>query len=543
MITKHIGLALAVATTFGCKTQKDVSSESLSTGTNPVPGRVCSASEDKKINADITSVGPLYQQSCLAYADKQGDINIGYLMQTTPLGLFARLMASVGKKLSAPEGASSGQNRWDPKFLNSFPFDINPVLPGSGEFKPNAGQKSQLTLPGYALAASLNKGKVIVGRNPTIEINRFMKLFAAVVQKTKIAPFIGEVHRFTVSPAELEKHVPSDASGLIGGQFIKLTRDEAFEFINNKSMSKLLTALAMGVTSRVLYTGGERAILEYLASKPENSVQFHELFEFAYRMHNGDMYLTILTIENTLSRWWRATNRDNLMTTRKLANITNSYLGSDDRYGAWYHFYGIALLGLIEGDIAKTIAEIESKGSHILNQADKNLEDESQEDSINSIGANFGVELGRVVREFSSLPEAERVAAIAKKYSVSGAGEMERALTPDNYLVLNEDFRDRLTMPLSSSLKVIGTDNEISITNTASDLSTCHIEIFPTSLHRKARDSNLLRHFSASLSTGKAQKYSIASWPANSVSLKGARVIVSGCLGQENNVLVADSAL
>jgi hypothetical protein len=230
------------------------------------------------------------------------------------------------------------------------------------------------------------------------------------------------------------------------------------------------------------------------------------------------------------------------MSTRKLANITNSYMGSDDRYGAWYHFYGIALLGIIEGKLAQTVASTETMGSHMLNNADKLNEDESQEDSINSLGANFGVELGRVIREFSSLAATERVTAIAKKYSVSGAGEADRALMPENYLILDEDFRDRLKMPLSSLLLASGSESEISITNTALDLSACHIEIFPVNLNTKTRDSTLLRHFSASLTTGKSQKYSSAAWPANTVSLKGARVIVSGCQGQDDKVRVADSA-
>jgi hypothetical protein len=542
MKTKLLGSAIILLAIAGCKPKSNVANEQ-SFAEKPTPGRLCSPEENQKINNDLAMSSPLYQQHCLAYTDKTGDINLAHLLATSPLGLATRVMGKKARQAQKQGELAAAANRWDPKFLNAAPFDINQIVSTSGKFVPNAGQKTQLSLPGYAEAAELNRGKVLVGRQNPIDVNRFLKMFAAIVNKTKIAPYIGEVHRFSVTPEELERYVIKDGSNLVGGALLGLSRDQMFHVINTKGLSKVFASLALGVTSRTLYTGGERALLEFLASREESSVQFHEFFEFAYRMHNGDVYLTILSMENTLSRWWRAQNRDNLMSTRKLANITNSYMGSDDRYGAWYHFLGIALLGVVEGKFATTVAAIESQGSHVLNQVDKLGEDEAQEDAINDQGAAFGEALGRTIRELSNQSNTEKIDTLAKKFSVSGPGEAERALLPENYLNLTEDFRDRLTMPLSPVLKAVGSSDKLTISTTQSGLSRCHVEIFPINKETTKRDSTLLRHFTANLSPAQPLVYTSATaWPAGNVALNGARVIISGCQGQSEKVFVADAA-
>lgn len=501
----------------------------------------CSAQTLNELNNNLKPSEALYQQKCLAYADKQGDLSLIHLLEATPLGLFDKAFGKIFKKKVSSPPVSNLPSRWDPSFLNAPPFDLNVVITGATAFVPNGGQKNQLTLPGYSQFAKLNEDKIIVGKKPALDTYRFLKMFAAIVQKTQISPYIGKVHQFTASPDDLEKYVNKSGEGLVGGQFIGISREITLELVNNRDISKLLAALSLGVTSRVLYTGGERSLLEYMSAQPESSVQFHTLFERAYKLHNGDVYLTLLTLENTFSRWWRTANRENLMTTRKLANFTNSYLGKDDKYGAWYHFFGIALLGLVEGELANSIAEMESEGSTALNKINNRTEDESQESIVNAVGANFGIRLALLMKDVEGLTSQEKISKISQKYNVQSDIAMQQALTPGNYLILDEDFRDRLIMTPSPELQARATSETLSLSYHAGSLKNCHVEIFPTNAQTGVRDSALLQHFSASL-TSTAQQYHATQWKDAQVSLLGARVIVSGCQELGEKVLVAEAA-
>jgi hypothetical protein len=535
-----ITCTLVIVASTSCRTKSATTSDSSSA--KPQAGKTCSAAELQKMNEELKSSESLYQQTCLAYADKTGDINLVHLLAATPLGLMNQMLAKIlHKPVQGPTGPLAPL-RWDPKFLSMYPFDLNTVNKTPQQFTPNGGQKIQLSLPGYAQFAELNRDKVFVGRKPSIDPYRFLKMFAAIVNKTKIAPFVGDVHQFVASPSELENHVNKNGDGYYGGQLLGLTRENTIDMVNKKAFSKLFAALSLGVTSRVMYTGGERTILEFLASKPDSSVQFHELFELAYRMHNGDVYLTLLTLENTFSRWWREPERQNLLSTRKLANITNAYLGKDDRYGAWYHFFGISLLGLVEGDFAATVADVESAGSRVLNTIKNTPEDEAQEDIINSSGALFGIRLGQTLKEISAQPSAQRISFLAQKYSVNSADEIGRALMPDNYLVLDEDFRDRLIMPNSPALHATVTEQSISLTHSTQNLSKCLVEVFPVNTKTKKRDSQLLRKFPGNLGST-PQQFALTAWPTGSISLAGSRVLVSGCQEIGNTVLVTEVPL
>ena len=198
-------------------------------------------------------------------------------------------------------------------------------------------------------------------------------------------------------------------------------------------MSKLLVALSRGGTSSYMVTGTEDALVKYILSRPMDSISLEEMFRASYRINNGDVYLSLLTIENCLSRFWLTPHRSKRAITTRLQDITN-YNYKGDKFGAWYHLFGMMLYGYAKGGTtAKIIGNIETLGSHFLSK----FKDEAQENFINSRGG----------------PVGHRV----KKFITSKAYESfetdSQYLDEAFYLNLNEDFSKRIERAKRRKLK------------------------------------------------------------------------------------------
>ena len=201
-------------------------------------------------------------------------------------------------------------------------------------------------------------------------------------------------------------------------------------------MPKLLVALSRGSTSSYMVTGTENSLSEYILSRPINSINLEEMFRASYRINNGDVYQTLLTIENVLSRYWLTPGREKRAITTRLKDITN-YNFKTDKFGSWYHLYGIMLYGYAHGGLgAKIVGNLESFGSHVMG---KFKEDEKQEDIINNRGGAIGANLRRFVKnqgykDFKSDPSLVEEAC---------------------YMDLDEDFSKRLAKALKKQDKEI----------------------------------------------------------------------------------------
>lgn len=169
--------------------------------------------------------------------------------------------------------------------------------------------------------------------------------------------------------------------------------------------SKLLLTLACGWTSRYLPTGKEQALHDRLMTYADGSARIEDVLRESYLLNRGDLYRTLLTAENVLARNIYWTNRGELPLTRKLVYLLKDGRGDGDNYGAWYHFFGTALYGLMRpGWVAKAVAATESAGSLLIEGPDP------QEDRINLAGARFGGALQRMIREAATPPRAARPA-------------------------------------------------------------------------------------------------------------------------------------
>jgi hypothetical protein len=115
----------------------------------------------------------------------------------------------------------------------------------------------------------------------------------------------------------------------------------------------LITALARGDTSRFFPTGHEPGLKAWIEEQPDESITPASIFGEMMRLCQGDIYLALLTIENVLSENWICPNRQASSWLKKVTPLGKHWLGhhtpGTDQFGAWYHFFGLVLVGYAYG--------------------------------------------------------------------------------------------------------------------------------------------------------------------------------------------------
>ena len=166
--------------------------------------------------------------------------------------------------------------------------------------------------------------------------------------------------------------------------------------VSTLGTSKLFICLACGWTSRYCITGQEEALKERLLTYPDRSIEPHKLFEESYVLNKGNLYLTFLTCENVLTDMPFRPRRHDDPIQRRLAYIRHDSKELGDNYGAWYHFFGIALYSMMRpGYLSMFVADAESFGSFFFEGPDP------QEDRINHYGAIFGSRFRKMLEDAS----------------------------------------------------------------------------------------------------------------------------------------------
>lgn len=156
-------------------------------------------------------------------------------------------------------------------------------------------------------------------------------------------------------------------------------------------LSKIIMALATASSSRFLYVGQEEELIEWIKKRPDNSVSIEALFHKSYILNGGNVYLTLLTIENVLSDATFEENRENTAVNRKLADL---YAGSPNKFGDWYHMFGTMLAGYV-GEPARLIAKLYG----IYRRISRGGAAEKATMAADKVGADMGVELRGLVSE------------------------------------------------------------------------------------------------------------------------------------------------
>ena len=180
-------------------------------------------------------------------------------------------------------------------------------------------------------------------------------------------------------------------------------KDLRKKFPGSAVASKLLSALAMGATSRFMMTQQDSSLRAWVIEQPMASVLPEDIFKKSLELQNGDIYKALLSIENVLSEFWLTPNRNNLKQTSALMSISHTCdPQNEDVFGSWYHLFGTMLLGCVEGPVVSTlVGKTESLGGRVLDiaQAKKQgrnlayhmiIGTDPQEEKINARGGRVG---------------------------------------------------------------------------------------------------------------------------------------------------------
>jgi len=231
-----------------------------------------------------------------------------------------------------------------------------------------------------------------IGKTLPIDNTRLLNSCAAIMRThfPDIVPVMGEEHRWSPEAAEYLK------TGF--WHRAKLHADGRQKDFPAPVLgrSKLFICLACGWTSRFCATGKEDALRQRILSYPDRGVTPHQLFEDSYVLNGGDIYLTFLSCENVLAGIPHRWERDSDPIQRKLAYIRHDSRELGDNYGAWYHFFGAALYGMLRSGFKSLVAvNTESLGSFFMEGPDP------QEDLINHHGALFGLSFRKMLEDAS----------------------------------------------------------------------------------------------------------------------------------------------
>ena len=221
------------------------------------------------------------------------------------------------------------------------------------------------------------------GNSMPIDYDQLLNSFAGIMRQhfPSVIPILGEEHEWS---EEAKEYLRCGYWHRLGRRLSNKQQDFPCPTLGS---SKLLVCLACGWTSRYCISGMETALTERLMSYPDHSISLHDVFEESYILNGGNIYLTFLTCENVLAAYPHRKGRENDPLQQKLSYIRHDSKEIGDNYGAWYHFFGATLYGILRPECtSRFVAGTESAGSFLFEGPDP------QEDLINRLGAMFGHE-------------------------------------------------------------------------------------------------------------------------------------------------------
>ena len=409
-------LSIALLVVSSAAAQSAIAEENVCAGYSVEPA-IRRNSSGEIVSVDPAKLDPAllatYQQQEYSLEDPMGDYALGYMGQQT----FAKIWWTLRGKQEKIERSWHAMEAAGP--CASLLFKIHPV-PSRIEQEPNVSWNPSPEEEGAIsvleagattkeqLLKELRSGALYLEghRNPILVQNvqkALIQVMKEEFQQSGLRPKLGTVHRW--SSAFLKKY--------------------RLKFGAISPFSKVLVALSRGETGKYMVTGKEAALIDFILDHPLHSITLDELFRGSYRLNQGDVYLTLLTIENIYALHWRTPNRDTLNITQRLKPIIHTFGKRGDEFGAWYHLFGMMLYGYAKNSIfAGVVGETETLGSHILGH----FEDEKQEDYVNAKGGRIGALLRSAV----------------KKNAYLKAGDHPEYVDPSFYLAPAESFTERL---------------------------------------------------------------------------------------------------
>lgn len=257
------------------------------------------------------------------------------------------------------------------------------------------------------------------------------------------------------------------------------------------SGSKLLSCLAVGCTSKYLTTGQEGALIDWflLEFQPQpggNKADLQQVFRKSYQLNDGNIYLTLLTIENVLSRYWLDMNRSDREINHRLLPLTAVYRDKGDKFGAWYHFVGamIASFYSTQEHWNAFILFMEDASSRFLYSEG----DEFQEGCVNHSGGQVGFwlrqdmesNINRAQKTFGALP----IENDSSLYDRNPGFQYDPAsLHRSRYLRLDQEYRGRIEVYTAPELHaeltpaVDAEGYDLTVTSRVRGLTGCALDL------------------------------------------------------------------
>ncbi len=332
---------------------------------------------DARLNKDLYLAAG-YQQPYYMLKDIQGDVALLHFARTNMLRIKLMLKKDeagirdlVALQRDGFERYKELYPQWDFGTLVEAPLDTTLTeariagLPISDESKALVRQHWLNQNVGFEL------------RSRPFKAAKVTRMLLQVIREEHdqhgIVPKSGEEHRFA---PEIFKYYRQEYPILKTG------------------MTKLFMALGNGLTSRFLVTGTERELVEELEAREFESVDLAEAFRLSYRLNQGDLYLTILALENVFAYHWNTPARDRSSVLQRLRPFTH-FFNRGDKFGHWYHFWGMVLYGHQRSSTrAALVGGIEELLSRLAGGED---DQENQEGLVNIHAGIVGGRLRRAV--------------------------------------------------------------------------------------------------------------------------------------------------
>lgn len=225
------------------------------------------------------------------------------------------------------------------------------------------------------------------GSHPKFSVDSVFADFQKIVaDHPELEPHIGPEHQWS-----------DEAKDYFGLGFFKRAIDAVKgkqDFPAPTVGDKLTILLGLGKTAQFAITGQEAALESKLMAYQDRSVSLADMMRESYVLHKGDLYGTFLCAENILAKDVNDPGRENQALQDKLEYIRDDEPQVGDNFGAWYHFFGTSLYGLVRSSVkAQGVALIEAAGSYFMEGPDP------QETKINLYGAQLGGKLKKMVAE------------------------------------------------------------------------------------------------------------------------------------------------
>lgn len=399
----------------------------------------------------------VYQQFEFNPQDVQADFSLAKVAYDTPKRLYWKVTKNEEASKQYWETISKDIAYYKPMFhwelddINNFEEDseesnvteIYSIMENLDEYLQNleATEYAKEKIKVYYK----NKSRHFEGHINPIKKDELLNMFLQVIVEEKknnqITPKVGT--KLNWSKEFRKKHI---------GKFPLL-----------RFLPKIFVALTRGQASQYMISGKEIELAKALVELPYNSLTLDQLFRISYQINDGDVYMTLLTIENVFSRDWGHSKREKKAVARRLKPIINTYLSRGDKFGSWYHLFGIMIYGYSQNSFTATmIGMIESMGSHILGDQ---FGDETQEDFVNKQGGSIGAKLRRAIKKEKYLKFKPNSEYLNENY----------------YLNLNEDFYDRIEFAQYPDIKAAIKGRTLHIKALDYDLKGCTITVYPRS--------------------------------------------------------------